>query len=154
MRPNGLHWSPDGSTLAAVSGSVTRIFDARHGALLRRLPASRHNHFQHATFAGDQLVLVRYDFTRGTSSVTRVQARSARAAERTVFAGRGSVVDVTPSPDGRMVLPGRRSRNEWQFPPLSGTAPARSIHGVTQRLNPQATGTWAFPATRDWRTRP
>jgi len=153
VRPSGLHWSPDGSTLAAVSGSVTRMFDARHGVLLRRLSASRHDHFQYAAFAGDQLVLVRHDFTRGTSRVTRVPARSARAAERTVFAGRGSVVDVTPSPDGRMVLLGRRSRDEWQFQPLSGTAPTRSIPGVTRRLNPQATGIWAFPTTRGWRAR-
>jgi hypothetical protein len=117
----------------------------------RRLTASRHNHFQYAAFVGDQLVLIRHDFTRGTSRVTRVQARSARAAERTVFAGRGSVVDVTPSPDGRIVLLGRRSSDEWQFQPLSGTAPARRIHGVTRRLNPQATGRRAFPATRGWR---
>jgi hypothetical protein len=117
---------------------------------LGRLSASQHDHFQCAAFAGNQLVLVRHDFTRGTSRVTRVQARSARAAEHTVFAGRGGIVDVTPSPDGRIVLLGRRSSDEWQFQPLSGTSPARRIHGVTRRLNPQATGRWAFPATRGW----
>jgi hypothetical protein len=147
---NSLRWSPDGSTLAAVSGSRTRVFDARHGVRLRRLSASRHNHFQVAAFAGNQLILVRHDFTRGTSRVTSVQVRAARAVERTVFAGRGSVLDVTPSPDDRMVLLGQRSRDEWQFQPLSGAARVRRVHGVTRRLNPQATGRWAFPTTRGW----
>jgi WD40-like Beta Propeller Repeat len=154
VRPNGLHWSTDGATLAAISGSTVRIFDATRGALLRRLSASRHNHFQFGAFARDQLILVRHDFTRGTSRVTRIPARRPRAAERTVFAGRGSVLDATPSPDGRMVLLGRRSRDEWQFWPLFAAAAPRSIHGVTRRLNPQATGTWAFPTTRGWRTQP
>src|SRR5207249_9071480 len=36
VRPNGLHWSTDGATLATISASTVRIFDARHGALLRR----------------------------------------------------------------------------------------------------------------------
>jgi WD40 repeat protein len=152
VRPDGLHWSPDGRTLAAISGSTVRIFDARHGALLRRLPTSRRNHFQFGVFAGDRLVLVRHDFTRGTSRVTRIEARDPRAVERTVFAGRGSVLDVTPSPDARRLLLGRRSRDEWQFSPLSAPASSLSIHGVTRRLNPQATGTWAFPTVRGWRT--
>jgi hypothetical protein len=51
-----------------------------------------------------------------------------------------------------MVLLGRRSRDGWQFQPLSGAAPARSGHGVTRRLNPHATGAWAFPPPAAART--
>jgi hypothetical protein len=149
VRPYGLLWSQDGKFLAAISGSYVRIFDGDDGRLLRRVTTRRHNHFQFGTFAGDALILVRHDFTRGTSRVSAL--RSPRAGERTLFAGRGTVGDVTASPGGTRLLMAMRGRDEWRFVPLSGRRTTVAVQGVTRRLNPQATGLWAFPHTRGWR---
>jgi len=135
IRPYGLVWSADGRTLAAISGSYVRILRGRQR---RTITTHGFDHFQSGTYAGNALVLVRHDFTRGTSHVTR--------AGRTVFSGRGTVSDVTASPDGSRLLLGRRSRDEWQLWPASP-----SLNHVTRAINPDATGAWAFPRTRAWR---
>jgi hypothetical protein len=154
LRPDALRWSPDGRTLAAVGASAVRVLDGETGRLLRTIATGRRDHFQAATFLrgpGARLVLVRHDFSRGRSRVSVVAARRPGARERTLLGGRGSVVDVTPSPDGRAVLLGRRTADEWRILPVSpGVRPLR-IHGVTRHLNPSADGRWAFPAVRAWR---
>ena len=137
VRPGGLAWSADGRRLAAISGSYVRLFGPRGGAL-PRVVSPRRDHFQSGVYAGRALVLVRHDFTHGTSHVTR--------DGRVIFAGRGSIIDVTVSPDGARLLLGRRSRDEWQLWPAAPT-----INHVTKAINPDAPGVWAFPRTRGWR---
>jgi hypothetical protein len=153
VRPAGLQWSPTGATLAAVSGSAVRVFDAGDGRLLRRLRSRGTDRFQFGAFTRGEpslLALVRHDFTRGTSRVTLVSARTPAAREREVFARHGLVVDVTSAPDGRWLLLGWRGGDEWRFVPLADDARAVAIKGVTRRLNRQASGRWAFPAVRGW----
>jgi hypothetical protein len=142
VRPGGLQWSADGTRLAAVSGTVVRVLDPATGALVRRIASPPRDHFQLGAYVGGQLVLYRHDFTRGTTHVT--------AGGGTLFAGRGIVADLTPSPDGRSVLLGRRGRDTWDFRPLASGA-RRAVRHVTRRLNPRATGLWAFPTVRGWR---
>ena len=137
IRPRGLLWSPRGGRLAAISGSSVRMLGPR-GALVRRIESGRRGHFQFGTYLGNDLVLVRHDFARGTTAVTR--------GDEILIADRGSIVDITPSPDGTRLLLGRRSRDQWQLWP-----PAEPIRGVTQAVNPAATGRWAFPTIRGWR---
>ena len=136
-RVRRLLWSPRGGRLAAISGSYVRRFGPR-GAPLRRIPAGRRGHFQTGTYLGRDLVLVRHRFSDGATYVTR--------GDRTLIADRGSVVDITPSPDGRRLVLGRRSRDQWQLWP-----PAPPIRRVTRAVNPQAPGVWAFPRIRGWR---
>jgi hypothetical protein len=149
VRPDGLHWSPDGRLLAAVSGSVVRLFDGATGRLERRVPAGRvAGRFQLGAFAAAGLALARHDFARGRTRVTLLPAPSAR--ERVLFDGRGSVTDLTPSPDGRWLLVGRRSADEWRFLPLIAGARPALRRGITRRVNPQAGGRWAFPRVTGW----
>ena len=147
VRPGGLRWSPDGMRLAAISGSLVRVFDAS-GRLVQQLRARVHDHFQTGTFTRSEpsrLVLVHHDFTRGRTRVTMLSCR-----EREIFAGRGSTVDVTPSPDGRYLLLGRRTADEWRFLPLVPMARTVVVESIARRINSRARGRWAFPATRDW----
>ncbi|HWK28199.1 MAG TPA: hypothetical protein VNS09_16660 [Solirubrobacter sp.] len=139
VRPYGLRWSADGTRLAAISGSVVRVFDGATGRLVERIGTTRRNHFQLGVYAGGDLVLVRHDFSRGTSVVTR--------GTRTVLRGRGSVSDVTASPDGAWLLLGRRYADRWE---LRSAGATREVHGVTRRINPGASGRWAFPIVRGW----
>lgn len=147
IRPRGLTWSADGTRLAAISGSLVRVFDAS-GRLVRTLRARRHDQFQSGTFmhgASSRLVLVHHDFTRGRSRVTTFHRR-----EREIFARRGITADVVPSPDGRYLLLGRRTADEWRFLPLVPGARTVIVERVTRRVNPRAGGRWAFPAVRGW----
>jgi hypothetical protein len=137
VRPGGLLWSPRGGRLVAISGSYVRVLGPR-GGIVRRVTAGRRGHFQFGTYLGSELVLVRHRFRDGTTYVTR--------GRETLIHDRGSVVDITASPDGTRLLLGRRSRNQWQFWPA---APA--LAGVTRGVNPEADGVWAFPRVRGWR---
>jgi hypothetical protein len=145
VRPEGLRWSPDGKRLAAISGSQVRVFSA-DGRLVRRVRAERHDHFQTGTYTRDgRLVLVHHNFTRGRSRVTVLAG-----SERELLVRRGITADVTPSPDGRYLLLGRRTADEWRFLPLDADASTVVVEGVTRRVNPRAGGRWAFPRTRGW----
>ena len=145
VRPGGLRWSPDGKRLAVISGSQVRVFSA-DGRVVRRVRAERQDHFQTGTYTRDgRLVLVHHNFTRGRSRVTVLAAR-----ERELLVRRGITADVTPSPDGRYLLLGRRTADEWRFLPLIASAPTVVVDGVTRRVNPGAGGRWAFPSTRGW----
>jgi Tol biopolymer transport system component len=142
IQPAGLRWSPDGTRLAAIAGSLVRVFDAS-GRVVRRLRAGRrHGHFQTGAFTSAGLVLVQHDFRAGRSRVT--------LGEREILVRRGSTVDVTASPDGRYLLLGRRTADEWRFEPLSPGLETEVVEGVTHRIHPRAGGRWAFPATRGW----
>jgi hypothetical protein len=136
-RVRQLLWAPRGGRLAAISGSYVRMLGPRGGSV-RRIAAGRRGRFQFGTYLGRRLVLVRHDFARGTTVVTR--------GAETLLSDRGSVVDVTASPDGTRLQLGRRSRNEWQLWPAGG-----SIRGVVRGVNPDARGLWAFPRVRGWR---
>jgi hypothetical protein len=136
-RVRQLLWGPRGGRLAAISGSYVRMFGPR-GASVRRIEAGRRGHFQFGTYLGRKLVLVRHRFTDGATYVTR--------GDETLISDRGSVVDITASPDGTRLLLGRRSRNQWQLWPA-----AAPIRDVTRGVNPDAGGLWAFPRVRGWR---
>jgi hypothetical protein len=152
LRPDGLEWSPDGSMLAAISGSEVRLLDSAHGHLLWRLRARGTDRFQMGTFTRSEpslLALSRHDFTRGGSLVMLLDPRRGAASARELFARRGRVVDVTSSPDGRWLLLGWRGGDQWRFISVAG-APAVTTNGVTRALNPSAGGRWAFPTVRGW----
>jgi hypothetical protein len=152
-RPWGLVWSRDGTTLAAVSGTSVRVFDAGTGRVLRRLRAHGTQRFEAAAFdrsGSSRLILVRHDIRYGGSRVTTVPARRSMGRERRIFAGRGRVIDLTFSPDGRWLLLGWRGANQWRFVRLRGGNRVVAVRRITRRLNRRPVGRWAFPSVRGW----
>ncbi|MGH2947090.1 MAG: hypothetical protein ACRDPC_12670, partial [Solirubrobacteraceae bacterium] len=108
----GLAWSRTGTTVAAWSGTSVRVLDGGSGRVLRVIRARGTNRFEAAAFRSSRLLLVRHDIVHGGSRVLSFRARRTGTRARTLFAGRGRIVDLTPSPDGAWVLIGWRGGDE------------------------------------------
>jgi hypothetical protein len=146
----GLAWSRVGTTVAAWSGTSVRVIDGGSGRVLRVIRARGTNRFEAAAFLSSRLLLARHDIARGGSRVLSRRARRPGTRSRMLFAGRGRVVDLTPSPDGAWVLLGWRGGDEWRL--LGRGDRERRVRAVTRRFTPGA-GRWAFPYVRAWRVR-
>jgi dipeptidyl aminopeptidase/acylaminoacyl peptidase len=145
-RPIELAWSGDGRRLLARGERALRIFDER-GRVLRTLRVAA----TAAAFAptGHRLAVVTRGAT-GRSAVALIDAERATARERPIFAGPGELGDLAWSPDGRWLLIGWPSADQWLF--VSSESPRRvtAVSNLARQFSPGTRGAPDFPRVAGW----
>ena len=132
--PAELAWSSDGSRLFALSPDVVRVFDARARARRTILfPArSRAVTLVPRPQRPTQLAVVRRSDTTGRSEVVLLRGRR----QEILFAGPGRITNLVWSPDGRWLLVGWRSADQWLFVDADSPERLRAFSGVTRQFTP------------------
>jgi Tol biopolymer transport system component len=145
--PRELVWSADGRRLLAVGATSVRIFDDR-GRLLDTVRMTA----RAATFAraGHQFALVRAGRRGGQSEVVVLDAERRRARERVLFAGAGAFSDLSWSPDGRWVLIGWPSADQWLFIRSERTQRVVAVSNVARQFSPGSSSGAGFPRVSGW----
>ena len=137
-----LLWSSDGRRLLAVRARGFDLFDAG-GRRIATVNVS--GRVVAAAFApGDH----RFSFTRtllGRSEVALLDADHARRRPRVIFAGAGLFSDLAWSPDGRWLLVGWRSADQWLFIRSVGVRRIVAYSGMSRQFDPGARRARGFP---------
>jgi len=84
-----------------------------------------------------RLATVRYDATHDRSTV--------ELGARTVFQGTGRIDGVSWSPDGRWLLLGWRTADQWVFAPVRRGAQIRAVASISAQFHSRT-----FPRVRGW----
>jgi hypothetical protein len=136
-----LAWSSDGRFLLALSPHALRVVDA-HGRLVARDDPS------------DGTVDTDATFLPGTHQVAVIRAHRAQSdvfllgSERTLFRGTGELSQLVPSADGRWLLVGWPTADQWLFlrATSSGeTSRIRAIANVSAQFRSHT-----FPRVEGW----
>ena len=156
-RPVQLEWSSDGERLLAVGRRELRVFDGR-GRLLEvvalpaGLPAPAAESARVAAFkpGAHRFALIRARHRPGQSEVVVLEAERRPGKPRELFAGPGAFSELAWSPDGRSLLVGWPSADQFLF--LRPDRPRRvtAISNVARQFSPGAGGAPAFPRVSDW----
>jgi hypothetical protein len=156
-RPVQLEWSSDGERLLAVGRRELRIFDGK-GRLLEvvavpaGLPAPAAESARVAAFrpGAHQFALIRAGHRPGQSEVVVLEAERRPGKPRELFAGPGTFSELAWSPDGRSLLVGWPSADQFLF--LRPDRPRRvtAVSNVARQFSPGAGGAAAFPRISDW----
>lgn len=139
--PTQLAWSPDGRRLLALAATRVRVYDPSGHVVAADAPA-------HAVAAA---------FRPGTDSVVEIRRRGSQSQAieletgRTLFVGLGRIDGLAWSPDGRWLLLGWRSADEWLFQRVE---PARrtvlAFSAVSTAFEPSDTAPADFPSLAGW----
>jgi hypothetical protein len=146
-----LRWSGDGKRLAAVSGRTVRFYDAA-GRLLRQTRLPGGTAVDAATFSRQdaRLTLALHDARRGYSQVVTTTSGRRAGSLRPLFGGRGRIRGLVYSPPGGWLLVAWRGADEWVFLRTPGVERVKAVDGVTRRVDPRASGLWAYPRVLGW----
>lgn len=141
--PGQLLWSADGARLLAVRKRGIAVFDERGrrlGAL--GLPGLAGP----AAFAprGHRFALVRV--RRERSEAVVLDADALRSPARRIFSGAGRFTGVQWSPDGRWILLGWSSADQWLFVRSAGVQRIRAVSDVSNQFHSRA----GFPGLAGW----
>lgn len=150
--PRELAWSPDGRRLLAVGGRSVRVFDAR-GRLLRTIPTSGvAGHPRAVAFAarGHEFALVQAAATAGQSEVVLLEAERRAGPARQVFVGAGTLGDLAWSPDGRWLLIGWPSADQWLFIRSSDARRITAFSDIGRQFSPGAAARLEAPRIAGW----
>jgi hypothetical protein len=99
--------------------------------------------------SGDRLALL--ERRQGRSVIRLLElADDQRSSSAPLFAGPGTIDDVTWSPDGRWLLAGWRSADQWLF--LRADPPRRliAIDDISRQFDPGDSGDIEFPRVSGW----
>ena len=146
--PHALVWSPDGKRLLAVSGRSIRVFDDR-GRLLRTITSGGAAGATAFASRGHSFALVQSGAS-AQSEVVLHEAERRAGPPRRMFVGAGDLGDLAWSPDGRWLLIGWPSADQWLF---VRSGKARQIVAVSQigsQFNPGATASRETPRVAGW----
>jgi hypothetical protein len=142
--PHELAWSADGERLAARTRSAVRIFDAR-GRLLRTLRTAA------ATLrfapSGHRFALARTPGLAGQSEVALIEDAG---PPRPLFVGAGALTDLAWSPNGRWLLIGWPSADQWIFVRTEGGRKVMAVSNVGRQFTPGGRGNAPFPTVDGW----
>jgi hypothetical protein len=132
-RPLFLGWSDDGRRLLIITRTSAEVFDAGGRALnstrLRGTPVA-------AAFAPKSHRFVVVVRSAGRSSVLLMQAEATGA--RTLFTGAGDVGSVAWAPDGRWLLLGWNSADQWLFLRSTAVRKLQAVAGIEDAFGPNA----------------
>lgn len=140
--PRGLLWSSDGSRLLTVRARGFDVFDPGGRRIATMNVSGR---VVAAAFAPRGH---RFAFTRtmlGRSEVALLDADQPRERARSIFAGAGLFSDLTWSPDGRWLLVGWRSADQWLFIRSVGVRRIVAYSGMSRQFDPGARRARGFP---------
>jgi dipeptidyl aminopeptidase/acylaminoacyl peptidase len=150
--PRELVWSPDGRRLLAVGSRSVRVFDDR-GRLLRTIPTSGvSGHPRAAAFAGrgHDFALVQAAATPGQSEVVLLEAERRAPPPRRVFVGAGELGALAWSPDGRWLLIGWPSADQWLFVRSHDARRIVAVSEIGRQFSPGAAAALEAPRIADW----
>jgi WD40-like Beta Propeller Repeat len=139
--PRALAWSDDGRRLLIVTRTSADVFDARGRAItstpLRGTPGA-------AAFAPSSHRVVVATRRPGRSEVLLMQ--SDRTQARVLFAGAGEFGSLAWSPDGKWLLLGWDSADQWLFLRSAAVRKLRAVSGIEEAFGPntQIAG-WCCP---------
>jgi WD40 repeat protein len=131
-----LAWSADGRRLLAVSPTALVVFDAQ-GRERRRISATGPTFVAAAVSPRGELAYVRRH-PSGSSDVVL-------GSGRRVFAGTGEFTSLAWSPDGRWLLMGWPTANQWVFVRVAGPRRIVAAAGIAAQF-----GGGAFPRVTGW----
>jgi hypothetical protein len=140
-RPHQLLWSEDGDRLLAVADRSTTVFGPG-GRVVRTTAAPAGTANQAAVFRGRRFALIRRDRTGGRSEVV--------LGRRRIFAGAGEFSDLAWGPDGRWLLIGWPTADQWLFVRSSQARKVIAISDVARQFSPGTSGPPAFPQVAGW----
>jgi dipeptidyl aminopeptidase/acylaminoacyl peptidase len=149
--PRQLAWSADGRRLLAVGGKSTRVFDDR-GRLLSTLPSTGGpGPVSALAFArrGHRFALVQSG-AGGQSEVVLLAAERRPPPPRRVFVGAGALGGLAWSPDGRWLLIGWPSADQWLFVRSSDARRIVAVSNIARAFSPGATGPGQAPQIAGW----
>jgi WD40 repeat protein len=136
--PLGLDWSPNGKRLLT---RARRSVEVRTASLARVASVAAHAaRVVDAAWSpdGSRYAVIQYDPKQDRSSVA-IRGRRAQ----TVFEGTGHIDDLEWSPDGRWLVLGWRTADQWVFARTTG---APRIHAVSQIASQFHSRTFPHPA--------
>ena len=150
--PLQLAWSADGRRLIAVGTSAVRVFDER-GRLLREIAtAGVSGSSRPAAFAsrGHGFALVRSGAGSGQSEVVLLEAERRGRPERRVFVGAGRLDGLAWSPDGRWLLIGWPSADQWLFVRSGHARRIVAFSGIGRQFDPASPRAGRDPRISGW----
>jgi WD40 repeat protein len=150
-QPHQLLWSHDGERLLAVADGSITVLDAR-GRVVRAIAAPAGTAAGAVAFRGDgrQFAVVRRHWNSGQSEAVVLEAERGSGGGRRIFAGAGEFTDLAWSPDGRWLLIGWPSADQWLFVRSSQARKVIAVSDVARQFSPGASGRPAFPAVVGW----
>ena len=149
--PIELLWSADGRRLLAVGTRAVRVFDER-GTLLRTIPTSAPSGTRRsAAFAGrgHRFALIRAA-AGGQSEVVLLDAERDTRPGRRVFVGAGELDGLAWSPDGRWLLIGWRSADQWVFVRASDAGRIVAVSDIAREFSPGSARPEPAPLISGW----
>ena len=132
-----LEWSPDGRRLLVLSAHALRIFDLRGRVVAQDDPSDATRDADAAFRPGSRTAFVIRRAGDG-SSVFRLDTG------RSIFDGVGAFTELAWSPDGRWLLVGWRSADQWVFVRADGGS-IRAVANVSQQFRSRT-----FPRVQGW----
>jgi dipeptidyl aminopeptidase/acylaminoacyl peptidase len=148
--PQQLEWSSDGQRLVTSprydAGFALAVFD---DAGRRRQFLLFNGQLIDLAFAPDshQLALIRRVGPR--SELLIVDADTLRKQE-TVFSGKGRFSDITWSPNGRWLLLGWESADQWLFIRSTDVSKIKALSSLRVQFDPGGAGAGTFPRIDGW----
>lgn len=148
--PQHLEWSSDGQRLVTSPrydvGFALAVFDE---AGRRRQFLLFDGQLIDLAFAPDshQLALIRRIGAR--SELLIVDADTLRKRE-TVFSGKGRFSDITWSPNGRWLLLGWESADQWLFIRSTDVSKVKAVSSLQVQFDPGGSGLGEFPRVEGW----
>jgi WD40 repeat protein len=149
--PMQLAWSSDGTRLLALR----RLAAGRFALVVFDDAGHRRQYFElrgdpvDAAFAPNdhRFALVRRLGTRSQLLVVDADTLRRRTA---VFIGRGRFGDVTWSPDGRWLLLGWESADQWLFIRSTDVSKIKAVSSLALQFDPGGNGRGGFPRIEGW----
>lgn len=136
-RPTAVEWSSDGRQLLVLTPHALRVYDAR-GRLVAQEDPSEGWPDVAATFApGSHDVAV--------ARVHGAQSTVYLLDGRVLFNGTGVFTGLAWSPDGRWLLVGWRTADQWVFVRARGAPAIRAVSGIAGQFRSQG-----FPQLEGW----
>jgi hypothetical protein len=145
-------WSPDGDRFMAMSRRAVLTDD------VLQPDAGNFNYVSTGSTTlvgaalasnGDQLAVL--ERGAGRSKIRLLElVRDERSPAAPLFAGPGAIADLAWSPDGRWLLAGWRSADQWLF--LRAERPRRlvAVDDISRQFAPGDSGQGAFPRLSGW----